>query len=102
MSPDVLEELRAENPVPETLAVPALEPLLERLDEEPRCDREDPPKSRSTRHRARASGPLLVSAAVVVAILIGAFALLRGTARPTQTTKPTQATTRTSARRCNT
>lgn len=96
MSPDVLEELRAENPVPETLAAPALEPLLERLDEEPRSDREDPPKSRSTRRRARALGPLLVSAAVVVAILIGAFALLRGTARPTQTTKPTQATTRTS------
>ncbi len=96
MSPDVLEELRAENPVPETLAAPALEPMLERLDEEPRSDRQDRPNSKSTRRRTPALGPLLVSAAIVVATLIGAFALPRGAARPTQATRPTEATTRTS------
>jgi hypothetical protein len=94
--PDVLEELRAENPVPETLAPPPLEPLLARLDEEPRSDRRTQPKPSSRWRRAWALSPPLVAAAVAVAIVIGALALLRGAPKPTQATKPTEATKRTS------
>lgn len=86
MKHDVLEELRAENPVPEVLPPPPLGPLLARLDEEPLSDSPAvPPKPGSAWRRAWALGPVLVSAVVVIAIAVGSLALLHGARKPLTT-----------------
>ena len=85
MKHDVLEELRAENPVPEALTPPPFGPLLARLDEEPLVDRQLRPKPRSPWRRAWAFSPVLVSAAVVIAIAFGALALLHVARKPVTT-----------------
>jgi hypothetical protein len=82
---DVLEELRAENPVPEVLAPPPFGPLRARLDDEPPSDREQPAKPHSARPRAWALGPALVSAVIVIAIAVGALALLHAARKPVTT-----------------
>jgi hypothetical protein len=84
---DVLEELRADNPVPEELAPPPVERLLARLSEEQVSDRRKPLGSR----RALAIGPLLVSIAVIVAIAVGALALLHAARKPTSGATPSLA-----------
>jgi hypothetical protein len=92
MRHDALEELRAENPVPETLAPPPLEPLLARLDEEPPSDRRQPPKPGAGRRRLWAVAPVLVGIAVAVAVAIGAVALLGRAPKPAPASKPTSDT----------
>jgi hypothetical protein len=82
---DVLEELRAANPVPEELPPPPFGPLLARLDEEPLVDSQLRPKPRSGWRRAWSLGPVLVSAAVVIAIAVGAVALLHAARKPLTT-----------------
>jgi hypothetical protein len=82
---DVLEELCAEDPVPEALEPPPFGRLLARLDEEPLVDGPERPKPRSAWRRASAFGPVLVSAAVTIAIAIGAVALLHGARKPLTT-----------------
>jgi hypothetical protein len=78
-----LDELRLANPVPETPAPPPVERLLARLDQEPILDsRRLEPARRSRWHRVRVGGPLLVSVGVTVAIVVGAFVLLRGAGNP--------------------
>lgn len=85
MRPDVLEELRAENPVPEVPPPPPFGPLLARLDEEPLSDREPLSEPRSGWRRAWGLGPVLVSAAVVIAIAVGSLAFLHGARKPVTT-----------------
>jgi hypothetical protein len=80
---DVLEELRAENPVPEVLPPPPVGPLLARLDEEPLSDREQRPKPGSAWRRVWALGPVLISTVIVIAV--GAVALLHATRKPLAT-----------------
>jgi hypothetical protein len=82
---DVLEELRAENPVPEVPPPPPFGPLLARLEQEPLVDRQLRPKPRSAWRRAWALAPVLVSAAVVIAIAVGAVALLHAARKPLPT-----------------
>ena len=83
MKHDVLEELRAENPVPEVLPPPPVGPLLARLDEEPLSDREQRPKPGSAWRRVWALGPVLISTVIVIAV--GAVALLHGARKPLTT-----------------
>jgi hypothetical protein len=83
----VLDELRDENPVPEVLAPPPVERLLARLSEEHVSDRRRPVGWR----RAQAFGPLLVSIAVMVAIAVGALALLHAARKPTTGVTPSLA-----------
>lgn len=85
MRHDILEELRAENPVPEVLPAPPFGPLRARLDEEPVTGREQPPEPRSARHRAWALGPVLVSAVIVIALAVGSLALLHSARKPLTT-----------------
>jgi hypothetical protein len=82
---DVLEELRAENPVPGAVAPPPFGPLRARLNEEPVSDREQRPKPRSAWRRAGALGPALVSAVIVIAIAVGSLALLHAARKPLTT-----------------
>jgi hypothetical protein len=83
---DLLEELRAENPVPEAMEPPPFAPLLARLEEaEPLLDGPERPKPRSAWRRARAVSPALVSATVAIAIAAGAVALLHAARKPVTT-----------------
>jgi hypothetical protein len=82
---DVLEELRAENPVPRALAPPPFGPLLARLDEAPLLDGRQQPNPPSAWRRAWALGPALVSAAVAIAIAVAALALLHPARKPLTT-----------------
>jgi hypothetical protein len=80
---DVLDELRAENPVPEALTPPPFGPLRARLDEAPLVDGR--PRPRSPWRRAWALGPALVSGVIVIAIAFGALALLHVARKPVTT-----------------
>jgi hypothetical protein len=83
MRRDDLDELRLENPVPETPAPPPVERLLERLDQEPLPDSRPPEPARRPRwQRVRLGGPLVASVGVTGAIAIGAFVLLRTAGNP--------------------
>jgi hypothetical protein len=82
---DVLDELGAENPVPEVPAPPPFGPLGARLEQEPLVDGGQGPKPRSAWRRAWALGPAFVSAVIVTAIAVGALALLHPAHKPLTT-----------------
>jgi dipeptidyl aminopeptidase/acylaminoacyl peptidase len=65
---DVLEELRAENPVPDVLPPPPFGPFLDQLREERLVDRRTRPNPRSGWRRALAWVPALVAVVVPIAI----------------------------------
>ena len=67
MTKDAFEELRAENPYPELLSGPPLDTIRCQLDQEPRP--ELPPRPRHGR-RVKPLVPIVLSCAVVVAVLI--------------------------------
>jgi hypothetical protein len=82
---DVLDELGAENPVPEVPPPPPFGPLRARLEQEPLVDGGHGPKPRSAWRRAWALGPAFVSAVIVIAIAVGALALLHPAHKPLTT-----------------
>jgi hypothetical protein len=69
MSDDLLERLRRENPVPETMPALPIEPVLARLDNEPPTARERTSAGRRGGRRAIRTLPTIASVAVVVAVV---------------------------------
>ena len=100
MSTDPLSRLRALNPVPETLAPPPLGPLLQRIetgDASVPLDADEPLAKGTTagadrwRRRRRPDSALVavgLSVLVVVAIFVGALALLHDRGAPRETSSP--------------
>ena len=100
MSTDPLSRLRALNPVPETLAPPPLGPLLQRIetgDASVPLDADEPLAKGTTagadrwRRRRRPDSALVavgLSVLVVVAVFVGALALLHDRGAPRETSPP--------------
>ena len=97
MSDDVLERLRRENPVPERMPAPPIEPVLARLDNEPPTAGERSSTGPRGARRAIRTLPAIASLAVVLAV--GAVLLTVGdhgrSASPTTSAVSPPATLRT-------
>jgi hypothetical protein len=94
MRQDILDELRRDNPVPETPSPPAIAAVLSRLDREPPASPSGGGASDAGRSRAGTAAALLASAAVAIAIAVGALVLLHGGAKPAPASKPANTTVR--------
>jgi hypothetical protein len=89
---DILDELRRDNPVPEMPPPPAIAAVLARLDGEPPASPSGGRAPDSGRSRAGTAAALLASAAVAIAIAVGALVLLHGGAKPAPAGKPANTT----------